>query len=317
MQKTIAKFRSVFVGRLALTFFLATSVGCAPPVQQESVSSQSVQTKQVRINDVTLNYIERGEGVPVVFVHGALGDYRTWDGQIESFSEKYRVISYSRRYHYPNELPQDASDTSISSNVEDLKAFIQALNIGPFHLIGHSGGGFISLLYARDNPEHLISLTLGEPAVIGILATTPEGTALLQDADENTYGPSTEAFQAGNDEEGVRRFIDGVMGGEQGFDRLPANFRANMMDNVQVHRLGRLNGSPAPSFFCEDARLISTPTLLLHGELSPKKFVLINDILEQCVPNTQRAVIPSVSHSLEMENPDAFNETVLGFLATH
>ena len=41
----------------------------------------------------------------------------------------------------------------------------------------------------------------------------------------------------------------------------------------------------------------------------------LNDILEPCLPNVERARIPSASHGLEMENPTAFNETVLGFLA--
>ena len=227
------------------------------------------------------------------------------------------MISYSRREFYPNEFSQDAPSTSNSIHVEDLKAFIQALNIGPVHLVGHSGGGFISLLYARDNPENLFSLTLGEPAATVLLATTPEGTALLQDFGEKVNGPSTEAFQAGNDEEGVRRFIDGVSGAEHGFDNLPANFRANMMENARTLKRARLNpsSSPSPSFSCEDASKISIPTLLLHGELSPRMFVAINDILEPCLPNVERAIIPSVSHSLEMENPAAFNETVLGFLA--
>jgi pimeloyl-ACP methyl ester carboxylesterase len=51
--------------------------------------------------------------------------------------------------------------------------------------------------------------------------------------------------------------------------------------------------------------------------LSPEIFVRIQDILEQCLPNDERATIPAASHGLEMDNPAAFNEMVLGFLATH
>jgi len=44
-------------------------------------------------------------------------------------------------------------------------------------------------------------------------------------------------------------------------------------------------------------------------------FVVINDILEPCLPNVERATLKGASHSLEMENPGDFNEMVLGFLS--
>jgi pimeloyl-ACP methyl ester carboxylesterase len=88
------------------------------------------------------------------------------------------------------------------------------------------------------------------------------------------------------------------------------------MENARVFGTGILS-DPQPPFLCEDARKISTPTLLLHGELTPRLFVVINDILEPCLPNEERAVIPSASHGLERDNPAAFNETVLAFLARH
>ena len=46
--------------------------------QQKGASSSEMQTREVRINGVTLHYIERGQGTPVVLVHGTLGDYRTF-----------------------------------------------------------------------------------------------------------------------------------------------------------------------------------------------------------------------------------------------
>jgi hypothetical protein len=49
-----------------------------------------------------LHYFERGQGEPVVFVLGALDDYRAWNAQISPFAEHFRVIAYSRRYNFPN-----------------------------------------------------------------------------------------------------------------------------------------------------------------------------------------------------------------------
>ena len=184
------------------------------------------QPKEIRVNDVTLNYIEQGQGDPVVFVHGTLGDYRTWDGQIEPFSKKYRVISYSRRYHYPNHWPQDTSSFSVVVHAEDLVAFIKALKVGRVHLVGHSFGAFISLLVAGDYPELIRSLTLVEPPVMSLLTTTPQGDSLLQNLQRRPIQNSpAEAFQGGDNEEGVRRFINRVLG-DNAYENLPPNVRA-------------------------------------------------------------------------------------------
>jgi non-heme chloroperoxidase len=309
--------RYVFVGLLAMIFF----VGCSTLMQQGTISEDRLELKSIRVNDTTLHYVERGQGTPVVFVHGAVGDYRTWDGQIEAFSEKYRVISYSRRYHYPNEYPQDAVVFPRPDHVNDLKEFLDALDIRPIHLVGHSGGGAISLLFARDYPEYLISLTLGEPAVTELLATTPEGVSARQSFDDTVVSPSTAAFQVGDDEEGVRLFINGVMGKENAFDNLPENFREGMLQNAHTMRSSMLDKTPRtrprPSFSCEDGSQIRIPTFLILGELSPKRYASINDTLEPCLPNVERAMLRDASHGLEMENPDDFNEMVLLFLSKH
>lgn len=303
----------VRVGALAAAIVVG---GTALAQQRES--SSAVRTETISVNGVTLHYVERGQGVPVVFVHGTLGDYRTWDGQMEPFSETYRAISYSRRYQYPNDLPQDVSTRGAAVHATDLAAFIQALNLGRVHLVGHSGGGFVALLLARDHPDLLLSLTLGEPAggpLQALLAGTPEGKVLLEEFRTTTTVPSREAIERGDAEEAVRAFISGVMGAADGFGNLPPKFQAAMMENAEAFRRFRLTPAPTASFSCDDARRVGMPTLLLHGEVTPEMFVQIVDILENCLPRSERKTIAGASHSLQMENPGAFNETVLAFLA--
>jgi hypothetical protein len=61
--------------------------------------------KNVEINGRQLHYVEQGEDSEqpvIIFVHGSLDDYRCWQFQLDYFSEKYRTISYSRRFAYPN-----------------------------------------------------------------------------------------------------------------------------------------------------------------------------------------------------------------------
>ena len=105
------------------------------------------------VNGVTLKYVEKGNGQPIVFVHGSASDYRTWKDQLDEFSADYKVIAYSRRYHWPNEPIPDDGDYSMLEHVDDLQALIRSLGIAPVHLVGHSYGAFVSLLLAVREPD--------------------------------------------------------------------------------------------------------------------------------------------------------------------
>ncbi|MBT1517193.1 alpha/beta hydrolase [Bradyrhizobium sp. SRL28] len=311
MQPRTLLLKHIVLVSVAAMFFLASPSFA----QQKGVSSSEMQTREVQINGLTLHYIELGQGTPVVLVHGTLEDYRTWDGQLEALSKGYRLISYSRRYHYPNEWPKDSTDFSVTIHARDLAAFIKALNLPPVHLIGHSYGAFIAFLVARDHPEVIRSLTLGEPPIMPLLKTTPGGDALLTAAIARSIATS-EAFKQGNDEEGVRRFVNGVLG-EGSYEKLPPPVLKRLMDNAQELKGEASSRDLFPPTTCEDVQKVKAPTLLLDGERSPKMFRLINDRLEHCLPSAERAMIPAASHQMEVENPQAFNERALAFIATH
>ncbi|UWU90781.1 alpha/beta fold hydrolase [Bradyrhizobium sp. CB1015] len=303
--------KHIVVISVAAMFFVA----CPSFAQQKGASSSEMRTKEVGVDGLTLHYIELGQGTPVVLVHGTLEDYRTWDGQLEAFSKGYRLISYSRRYHYPNEWPKDATDFSVTLHARDLAAFIKALNLPPVHLVGHSYGAFIAFLVARDHPEVIRSLTLGEPPVWPLLKTTPEGDALLSALITRSIATS-EAFKQGNDEEGVRRFVNGVLG-DGSYEKIPPAVLKRAMDNVQELKGEASSRDLFPPTTCADVQKVKAPTLLVDGELSPKMFHLVDDMLEHCLPSVERATIPAASHQMEVENPQAFNDMVLAFIAKH
>jgi len=192
MQPRTLLLKHIVLVSVAAMFFVASPSFA----QQKGASSSEMKTKEVRVNDLTLHYIELGQGTPVLLVHGTLEDYRTWDGQLEALSKGYRLISYSRRYHYPNEWPKDSTDFSVTIHARDLAAFIKALNLPPVHLIGHSYGAYIAFLVARDHPEVIRSLTLGEPPVMPLLKTTLEGDALLTAAITRSIATSEASSRA-------------------------------------------------------------------------------------------------------------------------
>ena len=261
-----------------------------------------------------LYYIEKGEGQPVIFIHGTLDDFRAWHFQVDQFAEKYHVISYSRRYAYPNQWPGNGDDNTIINNATDLaELIIKKLNLAPAHLIGHSYGAFIALYVAYQHPEIVRTLVLGEPPVISLLEGNPQYYDKHLDMIlENTF----KAIYRRETENAVRIFLDGVRGKEGYFNQLPSDTRANIMENVKS--LGGELASAIQPFTCEDAQRITVPTLLMRGELSPKYLHHIIDTLARCIPNNEQITIPDESHYLgRSTKPKLFNGKVIEFLSKH
>src|SRR5437762_14031530 len=90
---------------------------------------QGAQPTKIRVRGVELHYIEQGQGEPLILLHGGQGDYRSWEPQMKVLSQQYRVISYSRRYNYPNNNPLTAKYHSAYTEADDLAAFIDRKSV--------------------------------------------------------------------------------------------------------------------------------------------------------------------------------------------
>ncbi len=276
---------------------------------------ERTQLKKFHVNGTELHYVEQGEGDPVVFVHGGLGDFRTWGPQVGPFSERYHVVSYSRRGHYPNAWPEDYSSVEMMLQVEDLADLIERLGLGRVSIVANSYGGYISLHLALRYPHLVRALALAEPPVHPLLLRLPGGKAMLEDFMRDAWGPAGEAFARDDMEGGVRLFIEGAVGKGE-YDKLPPKVREGMMKNAPELKAATATEFSVhmPDLTCEDAAKIKAPTLLMRGELSPKMYYLINDELARCMSRAEQALIPGAAHVLHSQNPEAHNEVVLGFL---
>jgi len=276
------------------------------------------EVKSILINGDSIHYIDIGKGDPVVFVHGTLGDYRTWGLQFDTFARTHRVISYSRRFAYPNkQMINDSADYTVVPHAKDLAAFIKALNLQPVHLVGHSYGALTSLLATIEHPELVRSLMLGEPPAMPLLANVPGGDTILNNFITKAMMPAAEAFKNNNNEKAVNVFVGGVMGDSSFFSKMPARARETMMDNTLELRGEVFTKNLFPPITCDDIRKIKTPVLLLQGDRTPLLFTSIISVLDSCLTNKEIKVLPNASHGLEFENPSEFNKTVLGFIDKH
>ena len=120
---------------------------------------------KVRVGDLSMFYIEAGQGDPLVLIMGLGGDHLAWGFQLPAFSERYRVIGFDNRGAGQTDAPDHPYTTRMMA--EDTVGLMDALGIERAHVLGVSMGGMIAQEIALAHPDRVRSLqlhcTLGRP----------------------------------------------------------------------------------------------------------------------------------------------------------
>jgi pimeloyl-ACP methyl ester carboxylesterase len=102
--------------------------------------------------------------------------------------------------------------------------------------------------------------------------------------------------------------------GAGSFDRQPEAFRQMILDNARTVWL-QLSAPRPPPISCATLGGVKLPTLVVGGEQSRRHSVLGYEVLVRCIPGSRLVVIPKATHLMSYQNPRAFNEALLHFLA--
>lgn len=267
----------------------------------------------VTVRGTTLEYVEQGSGEPVVLVHGTLGDYRTWAAQTEAFSQRYRAISYSRRYHHPNACDDHQSDYTARLHADDLAELILRLGLDSAHVVGTSYGAYTALFLAARHPQRVRALVLGDPPVFPFLGHSLRGRELRRTFLDQVWDTAGAMMRQGQTEAGIRTFVDGVV--EDGaYDSFPSDVRQMLLDNACEFAVETSSPDFFTPFSCGDAKRVTHDTLLLTGDRSREMFGIIVDELSRCLPSSDVARVPNTTHEVTSDNPDAYNTIVLEYL---
>jgi pimeloyl-ACP methyl ester carboxylesterase len=271
--------------------------------------------KEVEINGFRAQYVEQGSGEPMVFVHGAPGDLRSWEPVRDEVAKKYWFIAYTQRYFGTKPWPDDGKNFSVLVLSDDLATFIKSLNAGPVHLVGWSYGGLIAVQAAVKNPSLVRSLILYEPNIISVLpADSAEGKA-ARDERAKMFAPVIAAMKAGDAVQAAKSSCEvWLQLGPGGFDREPQAVQTRVLENARVMPL-IFNAPPPPAINCDMLKNFSQPTLVMRGEKTQLSNVLISEAISRCVPGAQLVVLQNVNHDGPIRDPAAFTNAVFEFLS--
>ena len=255
---------------------------------------------------------DTGSGTPVVFVHEFAGDLRSWEPQVRYLSRRYRCITYNARGFPPSAVPDDPDAYSQDRARDDVRAVLDALDIERAHVVGLSMGGFATLHFGLVYPERARSLVVAgvgygaEPeqrtrfqSEVDAIAHSLRTRGMAAFAETYSVGPTRVQLQ-NKDPRGWQEFA-GMLAEHS------AAGSAHTQQGVQKTR---------PSLFdlTDRMRELIVPTLIVTGDedwpcLVPSVF------MKRTISSAALLVVPNTGHTINLEEPAAFNTALADFFA--
>ena len=262
---------------------------------------------------VELHFVEKGQGPPVVLLHGGMGDCHSWTAQVDAWSAHFRVMAYSRRQHSPNRPPPQGDIDALDADVQDLHAFVRLLRTGAAHLVATSYGALVALRFALDHPDAVLSLVLAEPPLHRWACRTPAGASLHAAFMADVWQAAAKAFDRGDAQLALRLLTDGISG-RPVFDSLAPRRHAAALRNAGAMKALIRAPDPFPDLDRARVARLAMPTLLVRGEFASPLHALVLEEIAAVMRDASRALIAGAGHGSPHENPEGFSDVVLAFL---
>ena len=241
-------------------------------------------------NGVELYYEVHGQGTPVLLTHGYSSSSHMWEGQVGPFSKRYQLITWDMRGHGHTDYPADQAAYTEAETVADMAAILDAVGAKTAVIGGLSLGGYMSLAFHLAHPERTQALLIidtgpgykkDEPRA-GWNATSIKRAEKLE-AEGLPKGGGAETRTAPHrNAEGLAKAARGML--TQHDDRVISS-----LPNINVPSLVVVGADDAP-------------------------FIAASDYMAAKIPGAKKLVIPSAGHASNIDQPEAFNAGVLGFL---
>lgn len=262
-----------------------------------------------------VNYVEIGEGPPVLMVHGLGGSWRNWLENIPYLARRHRVIALDLPGFGTSPLPEE--QITIGSYGDFLVEYADALDLSPeTALVGHSMGGFISTEAAIARPERFSSLVLVAAAGITYASITTSQKDLAK-----VIVKAMMPIAAGSLERGFTR---SRLRSAQfaGVFAHPTRISREMLWELGSYAMGAPGGVQAAyalAGYDTRDRLpeIRIPTLLIWGNRDLLVPVPAAFAYRRKIQDAELSLLDDTGHMIQMERPARFNHDVEEFVDRH
>lgn len=263
--------------------------------------------QKIHLNGSDVNVLVKGQGEPVLLVHGFPLDHTMWEFQIEDLSQDYCVIAPDLRGF--GQSSKTNGTVTMKAFSDDLAELLIKLEIrDPVHVCGLSMGGYIAFQFWMDHKEQLKSL---------ILCDT-RAAADSEDAQELRYATADRVEKEGSG------FLAGLMVGKL-FSPVTQKQNPELITRIQetireTHPesiAAASRGMAARTDFTSLLNQIEQPVLTIVGIDDTITSSQEMQTIATEIPHATFIVIPDAGHMAPLENPELVNQAIRQFLAAH
>ncbi len=250
-----------------------------------------------------ISYDVKGEGEPIIFVHGVGSRKYSWDGVVEKLQDSYQCVTYSLRGHGDSPLPNNTNDFNLDDLVVDLESLRTHLKLEEINLVGHSLGGQIVPYYAKKYPELTKSLVM----------------------------LSTAAFRTDTEKKKILDLVNAMK--KSGLDAvLPSLIsrwytdefalknpdtvekRIKMIKGMSLETFGQVFSIYANCSMEDWLHEINIPALVMTGSEDVGCSPRLNKLIVESMPQAELKVVQGLRHSINTEKPELVAFEIKNFI---
>jgi proline iminopeptidase len=282
--------------------------------------SPEQRRRLVSLPDTRLFVVERGEGYPVLVLHGGPGlDHHMFGDYLDSLADSYRLILVDQRSQGGSD-PAPPDTWTLKHMADDVSALAAALGLGSYAVLGHSFGAFVALQHAVDHP--------GEASQTIVSGGVPSAR-YLEHVDRNlaAFEPEWLRRQVAESWEKEKSVETAEQVAALLHEQQPFHFADPQDPRIAEYEARSAGGRFAPDVLRHFANLeygaievedrlpsVTQPTLVLVGRHERVCSVPAAQAIAAGIPRAELAVFEHSGHMTYVEENERYLEVVRGFL---
>jgi epoxide hydrolase 4 len=281
-----------------------------------------------------LHYVSRGEGKPLLFLHGFPQFWFLWREQLADLGDDHAVYAADMRGYNLSCKPEEPEAYRMRHLLGDLLGLVRELDLAPLTLVGHDWGGIVSWAFALKYPEMLERLVVidAPPPFTwnrDLRESPKQRDAVNYMVEFSKPSPEPEELLAANDYALMDDLVVRIGGeGAALSDAERAVYHeawaqpGALRGGLNYYRAARMGEQVAAGGVPEEyarkltSQTVEVPTLVIWGENDAALLPSLTRGLSEWVPRLRVEIVSDAGHWVPYERPDVVNGLIRDFVAS-